>query len=358
MSLISNYVRTLLFILSLQQVSSTSTSRPRSLLAVLTRLSQDYPLGPTKSASTSGSSSTFNLIVNSSLIDGVSHNGSELLNSRINLIFAGLQLRLRSRTEEEKLFFHEATRFGLPSYDNLLFRSNYIASYDNRLKQPVWVLEYLKHERLTLVNAEKNPRYTFSPDWSIHRFFRSRDHDYKYSDYDRGHLAPACDNMAFQRMLDESFLFSNVAPQVPNLNQGGCPWTRLEGYALYLARRSKKVYIVTGTLHLPVDGKLTNSTEDEENVVSYRVIGSNRVAVPTHFYKILVKENNHGRLSMEGFLVPNRMDVDRLAKLEEFQIDIDTDLPLIEQASGLTFYGLLDRKEVIRPRKVQYGFGG
>lgn len=171
---------------------------------------------------------------------------------RVSLLFAELQLQLRYRTIEEKRFLGEASRFGLPGFDNLIFRSNFIASYDNRLKQPVWVLEHLKHERMTLVNAKKNPRYTFSPDWSIHRYFRSRDHDYRYSDYDRRHLAPVCDNMAFQWMLDESFLFSNVAPQVPNLNQGGCIWTRLEGYVLYLARRSKNIHIVTGTLQPPV----------------------------------------------------------------------------------------------------------
>ena len=37
----------------------------------------------------------------------------------------------------------------------------------------------------------------------------------------------------------------------------------------------------------------------------YEVIGSNHVAVPTHFFKIVVGETNNSQFEMEAFVMPN-----------------------------------------------------
>ena len=40
--------------------------------------------------------------------------------------------------------------------------------------------------------------------------------------------------------------------------------------------------------------------------VSYEVIGRNQVAVPTHFYKVVVAESEAGHLEMEAYVMPNQ----------------------------------------------------
>lgn len=160
--------------------------------------------------------------------------------------------------------------------------------------------------------------------------------------------------------MNESFLFSNVAPQVHNLNGGGCVWTRLESYVLYLARRTRSMHIITGTLYMPqgnTEGAAEGPNNGFERSVTYRLIGDKRVAVPTHLYKVFIKENYRGFLSMEAFLVPNSKNVDQTSKIEQFRIDVKKDLPRIEKITGLKLFRMVDRKQVSKPKKTQYRFG-
>jgi len=53
--------------------------------------------------------------------------------------------------------------------------------------------------------------------------------------------------------------------------------------------------------------------------VHYEVIGSNHVAVPTHFYKVIVGETSDGKLEMEAFVMPNT-PIDDNAPLTNFQV--------------------------------------
>lgn len=49
---------------------------------------------------------------------------------------------------------------------------------------------------------------------SIHAYFRSTNVDYRGSGFDRGHLAAAGNHWINQESLDETFLLSNISPQV------------------------------------------------------------------------------------------------------------------------------------------------
>lgn len=51
----------------------------------------------------------------------------------------------------------------------------------------------------------------------------------------------------------------------------------------------------------------------------YEVIGANHVAVPTHFYKVIVGETNDGKLDMEAFVMPNA-PIDDNTPLTNFQV--------------------------------------
>ncbi|KAH1021908.1 hypothetical protein HUJ04_011392 [Dendroctonus ponderosae] len=54
--------------------------------------------------------------------------------------------------------------------------------------------------------------------------------------------------------------------------------------------------------------------------VKYEVVGSQHVAVPTHFYKMVVGENQDGSLEMECYVMENTVIDDNIS-LQSFQIN-------------------------------------
>lgn len=272
----------------------------------------------------------------------------QIVISQIDLLLAELQSKVVGNIAAQKFLF-KAGRFGLPSFDNLKFSNNYIASYDNRLKHPVWSLEHLTDSLMKVYNIQRK-RHTFFVDRTMHEYFRSAEIDYRFTGLDRGHLVPACDNVANARWVDQSYYLSNVVPMAPNINRG--PWARLESYVTHVARHSKNIYIVTGTLYMPINPGYSSKTES----MSYRMIGQNRVSVPTHMYKVFVSETHQGHLIMEAFLMPNDDKINRYTHLREFKIDIDQNLPEIEKNAGVTIFDALDRHRLLKPSTLQYGF--
>lgn len=53
----------------------------------------------------------------------------------------------------------------------------------------------------------------FKEDQYIHQYFRSTNQDYKGSGYDRGHMAAAANHRKSQKIMDQTFFLSNMAPQ-------------------------------------------------------------------------------------------------------------------------------------------------
>jgi len=54
------------------------------------------------------------------------------------------------------------------------------------------------------------------------------------------------------------------------------------------------------------------------NLCRYQVIGSNNVAVPTHFFKVVVGESS-GQLDLEAYVMPNEAIPDE-TPIEKFQV--------------------------------------
>lgn len=62
---------------------------------------------------------------------------------------------------------------------------------------------------------------------------------------------------------------------------------------------------------------------DGKFYVKYQVIGANHVAVPTHFYKVVVGETPDGKFEMESYVMPNQVISDD-TPLANFQVYIQT----------------------------------
>ena len=75
--------------------------------------------------------------------------------------------------------------------------------------------------------------------------------DYTKSGFDRGHLVPAADipHDAPQKAMDETFLMTNISPQIPAFNRG--IWASFEKYVRSLCNEFDEVFVMTGPLYLP-----------------------------------------------------------------------------------------------------------
>jgi len=227
-------------------------------------------------------------------------------------------------------------RFGFPGLDHVRSHSDYILSYDRRNRIPHWVFEHLTKESVKKEEGVERTDCDFKEDLSIHPFFRSQNADYKYSGYDRGHMAPAGNHRRNLAMCNETFYLSNMAPQVgKGFNRD--KWEHLERYVRKLTKLYKNVYVCTGPLYLP------QKEEDGKMYVKYEVIGKNNVSVPTHFFKVIVGETDNQQLEMEAYVLPNQVIPDS-TPLDSFQVPVDS----VERAAGLLFFDRLSRDRLAR----------
>lgn len=60
---------------------------------------------------------------------------------------------------------------------------------------------------------------------------------------------------------------------------------------------------------------------DGKKYVKYQVIGNNNVAVPTHFFKVIVGETANHEFDMEAYVMPNA-PIDDNVPLKSFLVSI------------------------------------
>ena len=192
--------------------------------------------------------------------------------------------------------------------DQILCKNGYVVGYSYFYKAPMYVAYKLtKKEVLINKGRGSNP---FKADEAIPKQFRASEWDYKYSGYDKGHMAPRASLDSSEALRDETYLLSNMTPQPPNFNQRG--WADLEEYVRYLAETYETIYVVTGSMF-----KGDN-----------RTIGKG-VYVPSHLYKVIYIPSLD---SMLGFIVAN--DSFDINFLKTTQVTIND----IENRSGFDFF--------------------
>lgn len=215
---------------------------------------------------------------------------------------------------------NEHILFGYPGQEKIvLYRKGYVLGYNPEKKIADWV-SYHFTDTYCVKNVGRTEDFRADPDLLSGQ--RAELEDYKGSGYDRGHLAPAADMARDVQTMSESFLLSNMTPQVGvGFNRG--IWKKLEGKIRDWVIQRKNIYVFTGPIFL--DSR------------RYTTIGLNRIAVPTHFYKIVVSCTEEGdNLDAIAFILPNQKNPDD--KLPEYITSIDE----IERVTGLNFMAELD----------------
>jgi endonuclease G len=234
-----------------------------------------------------------------------------------------------------------------------LERTAYTASFNRKDRIPHWVGEHLTAASLVAGKGVTRDKSRFTDDSAVPDLFKVFTKDYTSSGYDRGHMAPAGDAVATQQAMDETFLLTNIAPQVgPGFNRQY--WAYLEKFCRDLTKNYTDVFVYTGPLFLPqLQGesqayvkldfqgdKVAVSQAAGKYKMQYDMIGSTgpTIAVPTHYFKILLVNKSEDDFVLAAFVLPNQA-IDHKVPLSRFQVDLEA----IEKASGLAFFDQLNR---------------
>lgn len=239
-----------------------------------------------------------------------------------------------STTPSHSSSLKEILKFGNPGPISDFFeREAYAVGYDRRTRNPAWTAEHLTSSNLKYSDGDDKPdrsHSTFHEDTSIPSQFRAKLSDYFRSGYDRGHMVPAADAKRSQSAMNQTFLLSNIAPQVgEGFNRDY--WAHLEGFVRQLTNSFQDVYVFTLPMYLPKQDPVT-----KKHIVSYEVIGNPpNVAVPTHFAKVVFatggKHDSDAKGVIGSFVLPN----DKISNdqpLTSFEVPVD----VVEKSAGLT----------------------
>ena len=194
----------------------------------------------------------------------------------------------------------------------MLNRKAYTTSYNKQTRTPNWVAWTLTREH-TYGNLQRSEeRFEEDPDVPQPR---ATYQDYYNSRLDRGHMCPAGDNKWDQEAMTESFLMTNICPQNHQLNKED--WNELEKQCRTWARQHGEVVVVCGPLF-----------EDDEP----RLIGRNRVRVPSGFFKVVWRQQPQP--AMAAFIFRN--DGSRQPWRSQL-VTVDE----VERRSGINLFHLL-----------------
>ncbi|WP_045481481.1 DNA/RNA non-specific endonuclease [Vibrio owensii] len=198
---------------------------------------------------------------------------------------------------------------GMPSTnsDQFLCRDGYAVGYNYDTKNADWVAYHVTAESVNITNKRSN---SFKEDTEMPDYARSTLADYKGSGYDRGHLAPSATMDFTRESMKQSFLMSNMSPQLPGFNRVG--WRVLEEHVRDLANEYNELYVVTGPIYEGNEGTIGNG-----------------VVIPSAFYKVILDPSFDEAIA---FIVPHR-DVSS-SELANFITTIDE----VERQTGLDFF--------------------
>lgn len=250
--------------------------------------------------------------------------------------------RLTARIDSAKLAIirRDLQRIGLPKLEDdeeLIVHPGHMLVYSEKHEQPKWTAHVASPDLLKGNLARID---SFLPDPLV-KTGTAVTADYWNSGFDRGHMVPSADMRWNHEALQGTYYYSNISPQVPELNRE--TWADLEDWGRrYVNFSKRRVFVATG----PVlrDGLPTMQKADRKNEVS----------IPEYFWKVFADLDGDTPKAI-GFVMRN-------SKLDGPPISYAVTVDSVETLTGLDFFPALDdatedRIEAMRDLKDWYAEG-
>lgn len=208
---------------------------------------------------------------------------------------------------------------GLPKGDfsatELVKHAGMMLLYDENHEQARWV----SHIILPQVNQGNLSRTNdFRVDSKVSTGTADKP-DYWYSGFDRGHIAPSADFKWSKTAISESYYYSNMTPQRPELNRE--KWAELEGWGRNQVFANKEQLIV-------VAGPIL-----EEGLPKITQGDNKKLSIPKQFYKIFLDLEGEEKKAI-AFVMNN-------GTCDKPLLTYATTVDEIEKITGLDFFSNL-----------------
>ncbi|MEZ5009303.1 MAG: DNA/RNA non-specific endonuclease [Chitinophagales bacterium] len=207
--------------------------------------------------------------------------------------------------------------WALPYYrsdEQIVHHEAFSLSYNEEHEQANWVVHVVSKD-IFHGNVSRTNDFRLDPKVST---VTADSADYWDSGYDRGHLAPSADFRWSKKALSESYFYSNMSPQVPELNRE--IWAKLENLVREWVFENNELVVVTGPV---LTKKLPKIPQ-----------GSERVSIPELFYKVILDNDGDEKKGI-AFIMPNKKPPFRLV---DYAVSIDS----VEALTGLDFFPKLE----------------
>lgn len=250
--------------------------------------------------------------------------------------------RLTARIDSAKLAIirRDIQRMGLPRLEDgeeVIVHPGHLLVYSERHEQPKWTAHIASPD---LIKGNLARIDSFLPDPLV-KSGTAVTADYWNSGFDRGHMVPSADMRWNLEALQGTYYYSNISPQVPELNRE--TWADLEDWGRrYVNFSKRRVFVATG----PVlrEGLPTMQKADRKNEVS----------IPEYFWKVFADLDGDSPRAI-GFVMRN-------SKLDGPPISYAVTVDSVEALTGLDFFHALDdatedRIEAMRELKDWYADG-
>lgn len=159
----------------------------------------------------------------------------------------------------------------------------YEIGFNTKYKLPAWTFYSLTKEHLALANLERKGSFVKDP---LLNSLQAKSNDYSASGFDKGHLVP-CEDMSFsEHAMQETFYYSNCAPQTTELNRG--EWKMLEELGRNWGKEYGEVIVISGPVF----------------EINLPKLGEGKIPIPNLFYKIIIRHQEQTYKAI-SFILPN-----------------------------------------------------
>ena len=237
---------------------------------------------------------------------------------------------------------HEST-FS-PINETLLYQNGFIAMHDQDLRTSLWTAHKLT--KADLLGAKGKKRVNcFRTDPRLTKENTGMASDYNEAIFDQGHLTSDSDvKDQFYDQLN-SYTYINMSPQYCFFNRG--IWLNLEHLTRKIAYKEKEIFVTSGAIFDRDDTHGRDTDVSADRMLSRN--GKSRVAIPSHYYKVILKKTGEQWASL-AFLLPHD-NVNHGTSWKEastYAISALTTLEEIEEKASIKLFPDVLRQHIVQ----------